>query len=240
MELKVQCESLKYDVKEKTELLAEASKALDQMESKMASMASEREDERRSLEEKLRQIDELPESQRKYLFQNHMMKKLFDGKNLRMIPTSHFSFKDFSDADDDHLLHEVEQELRGTLNRSRPERSCQTDQKPVLGVVPEEKDIEHLASKVEELETTVEQLTICISDTEACLLDAQQKAANLETEVAKRDAHIEALASDSRSQAQSAVQAQKVRSITQCSICLVIVLLKHELNNVIDNRNWPN
>ena len=80
MELKVQCESLKYDVKEKTELLAEASKALDQMESKMASMASEREDERRSLEEKLRQIDELPESQRKYLFQNHMMKKLFDGK----------------------------------------------------------------------------------------------------------------------------------------------------------------
>ena len=96
------------------------------------------------------------------------------------------------------------------MNRSRPERSCQTDQKPVLGVVPEEKDIEHLASKVEELETTVEQLTICISDTEACLLDAQQKAANLETEVAKRDAHIEALASDSRSQAQSAVQAQKV------------------------------
>ena len=66
MELKVQCESLKYDVKEKTELLSEASKALDQMESKMASMASEREDERRTLEEKLRQIDEIPEDQRKF------------------------------------------------------------------------------------------------------------------------------------------------------------------------------
>ena len=66
MELKVQCESLKYDVKEKTELLSEASKALDQMESKMASMASEREDERLTLEEKLRQIDEIPENQRKF------------------------------------------------------------------------------------------------------------------------------------------------------------------------------
>lgn len=65
MELKVQCESLKYDVKEKSELLAEASKALDQMESKMTSMASEREDERRTLEEKLRQIDEFSENQRK-------------------------------------------------------------------------------------------------------------------------------------------------------------------------------
>ena len=65
MELKVQCESLKYDVKEKTELLSEASKALDQMESKMTSMASEREDERRTLEEKLRQIDEFSENQRK-------------------------------------------------------------------------------------------------------------------------------------------------------------------------------
>ena len=66
---------------------------------------------------------------------------------------------------DDHLLHEVEQELRGTLlqNRSKPERSCQTESKSsILGVVPEEKDIEHLASKVEELEATVDQLTICI------------------------------------------------------------------------------
>ena len=63
LELKVQCESLKYDVKEKTELLAEAGKALDQMEAKMASMASERDEERRSLEEKLLQLEELPEQQ---------------------------------------------------------------------------------------------------------------------------------------------------------------------------------
>ena len=47
---------------------------------------------------------------------------------------AHF-FSDFveditADADD-HLLHEVEQELRGTLlqNRSKPERSFQTESK---------------------------------------------------------------------------------------------------------------
>ena len=74
MELKVQCESLKYDVKEKSELLAEAGKALDQMESKMTSMASEREDERQMLEEKLRQIDEFSENQqRKFLFLNKVL-----------------------------------------------------------------------------------------------------------------------------------------------------------------------
>ena len=61
LELKVQCESLKYDVKEKTELLAEAGKALDQMEAKMSCMALEREEERKDLEEKLKQLEDLPE-----------------------------------------------------------------------------------------------------------------------------------------------------------------------------------
>ena len=89
---------------------------------------------------------------------HYSYKKWISGGNLdiHILP-------DFTE-DDDHLLHEVEEELRGTLNRSKPERSCQTEQKFVLGVVPEEKDIEHLASKVEELETTVEQLSICIGN----------------------------------------------------------------------------
>lgn len=60
MELKVQCESLKYDVKEKTELLAEAGKALDHMEARLASLTSEREEERRSIEEKLKLLDDIP------------------------------------------------------------------------------------------------------------------------------------------------------------------------------------
>ena len=49
-----------------------------------------------------------------------------------------------------------------------------------------------------------------IGDTEACLLDAQHRAANLASEVSKKDANIEALVKDSRSKAESAVQAQNV------------------------------
>ena len=49
-----------------------------------------------------------------------------------------------------------------------------------------------------------------IGDTEACLLDAQQRAANLQNEVSKKDANIEALVKNSRSQTESAIQAQNV------------------------------
>lgn len=201
LELKVQCESLKYDVKEKTELLAEAGKALDQMETKMANMASEREEERRSLEEKLCQLEDLPEQLGKSFSDEASLESEF-------ISISGGSFE----ADDDHLLHEVEQELRGGVSRTKPaERGCQTEVvKHVLGVVHEEKDVEHLASKVEDLENSVEQLSIVINDTEACLQEAQQKASTLETELAKRDAHIENLAKQSRLKAEAAVKAQKV------------------------------
>ena len=39
----------------------QAGKALDQIEAKMAFMASERDEERKTLEEKLQQLEELPE-----------------------------------------------------------------------------------------------------------------------------------------------------------------------------------
>ena len=41
-------------------------------------------------------------------------------------------------------------------------------------------------------------------------MDAQRRAANLASEVSKKDANIEALVKDSRSKAESAVQAQNV------------------------------
>ena len=41
-------------------------------------------------------------------------------------------------------------------------------------------------------------------------MDAQQRAANLENEVFKKDANIEALVKNNLSQAESAVQAQNV------------------------------
>lgn len=62
MELKVQFESLKYDIGEKSDLLAEAGKALEHMEARLASMAFEREEERESLEDKLKQLEDLPEN----------------------------------------------------------------------------------------------------------------------------------------------------------------------------------
>ena len=56
------------------------------------------------------------------------------------------------------MLHEVEQELRGGVNVSKAEAAsadlrrqtsaASTTSMNTLGVVPEEKDVEHLASKV--------------------------------------------------------------------------------------------
>ena len=67
-----------------------------------------------------------------------------------------------------------------------------------------------LASKVEDLESSVEQLSIVINDTEACLQEAQQRASALEFELAKKDAHLENLAKDTRVKAEAAIRAQKV------------------------------
>jgi len=56
--LRMQVESLKYDVNEKTELLAEASTAIEQLEARLAEVAREREEERAGLERRLRQMEE--------------------------------------------------------------------------------------------------------------------------------------------------------------------------------------
>jgi len=56
--LRMQVESLKYDVNEKTELLAEASTAIEQLEAKLGELAREREEERAGLERRLRQMEE--------------------------------------------------------------------------------------------------------------------------------------------------------------------------------------
>jgi hypothetical protein len=56
--LRMQVESLKYDVNEKTELLAEASSAIEQLETRLAEVVREREDERAGLERRLQQMEE--------------------------------------------------------------------------------------------------------------------------------------------------------------------------------------
>ncbi len=54
----MQVESLKYDVREKTDLLSEASAAIEQLERLAAAAAAEREEERERLEDRLRQMEE--------------------------------------------------------------------------------------------------------------------------------------------------------------------------------------
>ena len=198
LDLKVQVESLKYDVKDKAELLTEAGRALDELETKLTSLASEREEERLVLEDKLKGLEEPPPP----------------GASSGTKTTS-------SVTDDENLIDEVERELRESLslscgsNHPRPletEKGCQTDEpQNCLSVVIEHKHEEHLAARVEELEQSVEQLTIVISDTEACLQEATAKSASLENELAQRDTHIEGLARESRLKAEAAVKAQKVR-----------------------------
>ena len=195
MELKIQCESLKNDMKEKTQLLSEASQALDQLESKLASLTDEREEEKKSLEEKLKLLES----------------------------NEHHEEDGVEDDDQDtHLIHELEEELRGikqSSNNLKPERGCQTEynnhhqrlpSSSVLGSVPEEKDVEQLAAKIEDLENSLDQMTVVIHDTETCLVEAQQKASSWQEEVSKRDSQIETLLREGRMKGEAAVRAQQV------------------------------
>lgn len=149
----------------------------------MATITDEREEEKKSLEEKLKLLElEHPE---------------------------------MSEEDNDsHLIRELEQELRG-CSRVKPERGCQTELdihqpcRQVLGIVPEEKDVEQMASKIEELETSLEQMNVVIQDTESCLMESQQRALYLEAEMSKRDTQIEGLIKEGRVKGEAAVKAQQ-------------------------------
>ena len=56
--MKVQVESLKYDIREKTELLREAGMALEQLENNISVMSIEREEEKQRLEAKIKLLEE--------------------------------------------------------------------------------------------------------------------------------------------------------------------------------------
>ena len=72
-------ESLRYDIKEKTELLQEASKAIEVMEGHISTMSVEREDERSRLEDKLKQLeDDLGDQTSSILFGTQL---LMDNQN---------------------------------------------------------------------------------------------------------------------------------------------------------------
>ena len=75
-------ESLRYDIKEKTELLQEASKAIEVMEGHISTMSVEREDERSRLEDKLKQLeDDLGDQTSSILFGTQL---LMDNQNTAL------------------------------------------------------------------------------------------------------------------------------------------------------------
>ena len=75
-------ESLRYDIKEKTELLQEASKAIEVMEGHISTMSVEREDERSRLEDKFKQLeDDLGDQTSSILFGTQL---LMDNQNTAL------------------------------------------------------------------------------------------------------------------------------------------------------------
>ena len=79
-------ESLRYDIKEKTELLQEASKAIEVMEGQISTMSVEREDERSRLEDKLKQLeDDLGDQTSSILFGTQL---LMDNQNSNLLDSA--------------------------------------------------------------------------------------------------------------------------------------------------------
>ena len=96
-------ESLRYDIKEKTELLQEASKAIEVMEGHISTMSVEREDERSRLEDKLKQLeDDLGDQTSSILFgtqllmdnQNIALRNSAKGPDIQQSPNANTSMMD--------------------------------------------------------------------------------------------------------------------------------------------------
>ena len=171
IDLKVNIESLKYDNKEKTELLAEASQAIESLESRLAVMAVEREDERTQLEEKLRQLEEDFSDQQLYGIDKEANYFPLD---ITPIPQRRQSGEALP-PDDESLLVEVDAEMaRGVVVPPKISSSQQTTPTPFPGgqaqclEVVEEKD-EVMVGRLEDLEDNVERLNAIIKATEICL-----------------------------------------------------------------------
>ena len=104
---------MKYDVREKTDLLKEAGLALEELENKISTMAIEREEERLKLESKLYQMEE-DLSDSRILFPNE---SAASGRSHHHHPDEDesFGFKHLTSPDprdeDEKLLREVDAEI---------------------------------------------------------------------------------------------------------------------------------
>ena len=111
-----QCESQKYEIREKGDLLAEAGLALDQLETRLSTLSREREDERARLEEKLRQLedDSSATSRVTSLLSEQLNFSLSAGSSASQSPAKSARKKVPipTEDEDETLLHEVEEEMK--------------------------------------------------------------------------------------------------------------------------------
>ena len=216
IDLKVNIESLKYDIKEKTELLAEASQAIDSLETRLSVMAEEREEERDQLQEKLRQLEEDFDGGAAALLADKEANYLPEDTFLGMRNTT------TEGADDESLLIEVDAEMaRGVVVPPKVSSAQQTVEgtpaggqlgqlhgevvevcRPAAAVGPvasssstvvsqslavvEEKD-EAMVSRLEDLEDNVDRLNAIIKETEVCLLQVSARVFDLKFHATNSD-----------------------------------------------------
>ena len=114
-----QCESQKYEIREKVDLLAEAGLALDQLETRLATLSREREDERARLEEKLRQLEDDSSATSLVprvtsLLSEQLNFSLSAGSSPSQSParSARKKLPIPTEDEDETLLHEVEEEMK--------------------------------------------------------------------------------------------------------------------------------
>ena len=115
-----QCESQKYEIREKVNLLAEAGLALEQLETRLATLSREREDERARLEEKLRQLEDDSSATSLVprvtsLLSEQLNFSLSAGSSPSQSSPARSARKKLpipTEDEDETLLHEVEEEMK--------------------------------------------------------------------------------------------------------------------------------
>ena len=199
-DLKIQTESLKYDVQEKTELLREAAAALEQLEGKLSAMTIEREEERKRLFDGLQQQLEVD-----------------DEDERRMAKRGPSSSGSEGTGEDDKLIREVEAEMarpplvsasttpanKNTPSLLLPLNLSSAPVEPlvirstasaVLSAVQERQEAEVMAGRVEELERNAEEMNKSFGEMKTAKQEAEREVQQqlkdmiaLESELVNRD-----------------------------------------------------
>lgn len=207
----IQVESLKYDLREKTELLKEAGLALEDLENRLSAMTIDREEERSTLEARLKQMEE------DFQDTHDSIKDVFkEVKETQENKERSILSPDARD-EDEKLLKEVDAEIARGLHFSplrqisspastslmlplSTEMLTSTPCRPTFLDVVQENEHEVMVGQVEELEKKVDELQLELHNSELTLKEAKEVVdqrmndiISLESELVNRDIQISAL-----------------------------------------------